>query len=598
MNDKQVRTSRLQQIPVFKLREQVFTLMKIEGMDAKMQERIEQVMKHPIQNPAKTVERMKRGQLISLINACDEISDDAIFTLFEAYRYGANPSFHIYLVDTDGTESPNRLTMQGTFFEELRQFNRNLPKGDPPRVKHLVSESLNDLEPGLIEGDYSFHKRYDYIDTSENPTSTYETVYGFFWIHLIKGYVIIHATDTDILHALENAIIKSIGTGIYNLIITRQLKNALPFILNRSVRSCRFHDPDPASKRFRWVTIADDDLYNKGYQEWEDKYPEINTARYLINIGDQKPRSLNIGFENGTMSLTGKLDATQFRDWARKRLEEIIVTLTSFKKNPASFFKTHGFNSMPQLAKYSVVQKNHITNLVADLLELRSPRSIGYANTEISPLVLARDLGDLVAVQLRLKCEAPGCDAAEDYLGCEHCENSTLFHVTEYGGQWYLECIHHRSKRWAALIPIKGQCEKLHDFQVTVRNLERKLEILPTRELLTVIGEAINTYTNNNDFDSQSESFIIRGRRLLYFKNKDMSVEKRRQHVVNNYFNSNVEIGTAHPGAVVKGIEFQTVAGGSSQPPPSVLESTGVFPHPQLPAKKTAKPRKTVLDKS
>ena len=188
--------------------------------------------------------------------------------------------------------------MQGPLRQELRKFNRGLPKNEPPRIKKLILEGLDEMEGSawLIEGDYHFQKRIDFIDANENPTSVYETLYGFFWINTQKGYVIINAGDSEILHTLENAICEGIGNNIYNLIITKELKNALPFLLNESLRSCRLHDPDPNSKRFRWITFVDDNLYGKGYQNWENRYPEISNARYHIDVGDERSRSLNIGF--------------------------------------------------------------------------------------------------------------------------------------------------------------------------------------------------------------------------------------------------------------------------------------------------------------
>ncbi len=545
MNSNLTRTHQLQQVPVYVLRTQLRNLMGTEGMSAKIAERLQDVVQHQIKNPQKAVERLKRDHLIALINACPEIDDGLVRQLFDSYRYDANPSFHIYLFDTEFTQRPERLQMQGFFRDELRKFNRGLSKTEPPRVRKLISENLVELDdPLLVEGDYHFQRRMDFIDANENPTSVYETLYGFFWVNTGKGYVIIHANDNEILHVLENAICEGIGNSIYNLFITKQLKDALPFILGPSMRSCRFHDPNPASKEFRWLSIVDDDLYNKGYQNWEDRYPEISNARYRIDIGDERQRSLTIGFDTGTMSLAGRLDATQFRDWVRRRLEEIIKTVQDFKQKPAEYLET--LRSIPELKKYTVIQQSRITQLIAELLRLKEDQGIGFRKMEISPLQLADDLGQLVAAQILMKCETKGCGVV-DYLGCEYCGKSTLFHVNKRDGQWQLDCIHHRGKKWTASIPMIGQCEKLHEFRLSVKEVEKNLEVLPSQVLLELVEKIINKYVPGKfTFDRQTESFMIRGKRLFYYVNKEVSIETRSAQVVQNYYN-------ASPGGIIIG---------------------------------------------
>jgi hypothetical protein len=555
MNGILNRTHQLQQVPVYALRMQVANLMKSEGMDLKISLRIQELLQRPTKSPEKSIERLKRDQLIMLINACPEIDDATVQTLFEAYRYGANPSFHIYLFDTNFTQRAERWQIQAPFDQALYTFNPQVSKTQPPRVKKLESGTLMELDdPLLLEGDYHFQRRMDFIDAKENPTSVYETLYGFFWINTGKGYVIIHANDREILRALENAICEGIGNNIYNLIITKELKNALPFILNQSIQSCKLHDPDPASKRFRWVSIKDDDLYNKGYQDWEKRYPEISNARYRVDIGDERQRSLSVGFDTGTMGLAGRLDATQFRDWVRKRLEEIISTVQDFREKPAAYLET--LRSIQELRKYTLRQQTHIIRLISKLLELKADRGIGYQKMETSPLMLAQELGQLVASQILLKCETKGCDI-EDYFGCPFCGKTTLFYVIQRDGQWKLECIHHRNKKWSTPVPLAGQCENLHDFSLPEKEIEKKLEILPTRELLELVETIITKYIPKYTFDSKTESFIVRGKRFFYFEDKEMSVESQAAQVVNNYYNANVQVGTVETGGEVAAFKFR-----------------------------------------
>ena len=59
-----------------------------------------------------------------------------------------------------------------------------------------------------------------FIDANENPTLNTKQYTDSIWINTQKGYVIINAGDSEILHTLENAICEGIGNNIANLIIT------------------------------------------------------------------------------------------------------------------------------------------------------------------------------------------------------------------------------------------------------------------------------------------------------------------------------------------------------------------------------------------
>lgn len=132
-----------------------------------------------------------------------------------------------------------------------------------PRVRSLALNDLGPLprRPEVIEGNYRFQARLDYIDEDQNAVSTYQTLYGFFWLNSTEGYVIIHARNPGVLKALKHAIEEATDIHLTSLVISKQLKNALPFLLRESFRSGRLHDPDPGPDRFRWLTIADDDPY-------------------------------------------------------------------------------------------------------------------------------------------------------------------------------------------------------------------------------------------------------------------------------------------------------------------------------------------------
>lgn len=179
MSDPEVRLQQLQQIPVFALRQAVYQLLDDERMEELLHERFRTVLNRRPRNIKRAVQRLTREHLTRLIDACPEITDNQIRELFEEYRYGTNPSFYIYLFDT---ALLRRTALQGFrphFEEALGVFNQSQEEG-LPRVRSLALNDLGPLprRPEVIEGNYRFQARLDYIDEDQNAVSTYQTLYG------------------------------------------------------------------------------------------------------------------------------------------------------------------------------------------------------------------------------------------------------------------------------------------------------------------------------------------------------------------------------------------------------------------------------------
>ncbi|MBI5952241.1 MAG: hypothetical protein HY865_11335 [Chloroflexi bacterium] len=536
MNKKPNKAFYLNHIPVLALRAELLTFLDKGRMENSMVSRMKQALgRRAISNPQKTIERLNREELVRVIGKCPEIDRKKLVDLFEEYRYGTNPSFFIYLFKPEGVERKKAKDIQATLREKIADYNQSVPK-KLPRVKKLEVEDLivfqhqpkaegetgdeKESKDGtmleIIEGTYHFQKRVELIDDHENPISIYETVYGFFWINRDQGYVVIQAHDRSILHILDDAISEAAGLHMVSLTITKELKNALPFLLTGAVCcSSKLHDPNPGPDRFQQVSFTDDHLYDKDYNHWEQEYPEVSSARYKIKIkGIEKSRILTIGFDYGEMSLAGKLTASQFRDWALNRLSELIGKISDFAKEPSRYIKTRKFTTIRELSGYTAIQREVITNLLALLLDLK--KKPGSGMLERSPLEIARDLRDLVHVQFRVVCRNEGC-TLDGYLTCPICKGK-FFHVLEDHGMWSLACANDREDNWSVLLPIETKCEQEHDLEISARDLEDWIEILPGRVLLDAISDVVRKYIPKVEFSGDVEYFMIHRHFMIYYE--------------------------------------------------------------------------------
>ena len=552
--DIHLRTHKLQQIPVFALRTLIYSELSNPENRAGVERSIREQWNVHAQNVSDLIKYQNREKLIQVINEIPEISDVVIDNLFEEYRYGANPSFYIFLFNRSYRTQAARNQIQGPLWHVVERANASI-LDEFPRIRNLVVDELMELEgnPDVIEGNYSVQRRMDFVDENQNPTSTYETLYGFFWINFQLDYVIIHSRDLKVLSILKAGISEGAGIDLANVVVTKQLKNALPFLDQADLRLSRLHDPDPDSGQYSWISVKDENPYGKGYEDLEQQYPEVVYSHYHIQLDPNKETTLKLNLGDGSLSLMGKLTATQFRHWCLDKMSQIIAKIRQLQSNPISYVATYGLRNVPELLKYSSVQKDHIIGLISQLLNLQKFPGIGYSNLNGSPLTFAAEMQRLITVQFLKRCGEQGCDE-EGYFGCGDCRK-TKFNMRLKDAEWSLECPSHR-KPWKAALPVKGCCEAGHVFLIDKLELEQISVILPTDSLLRVISQVVDKYVPGYKFSDALETFMIRGNHLIYYQNKAAAPRGPEKTMV---IQSTVNIGTVQEGANVSGVTISKI---------------------------------------
>jgi hypothetical protein len=518
MTQPEMRPQQIQQIPVFALRQAVSDLIDGQGLDLVVQERMRATLNIRPKQTKRAIQRLSRESLTRLIDACPEINDAKIQELFEEYRYGVNPSFYVYLLANTPREYPSLEDFQSRFTASLK-FDSTETGQDLPRLRRI---ELNDLvslpdRPEITEGTYRFQSRLDYIDENQNAVSTYETLYGFFWINTLMAYSIIQARSPEVLHTLVDAIQAGIGVTIYPLVVTKEFKNELPFLMRDAFRSGRLYDPNPKSRRFHWVTITDDTAYDKGYEEFENNYPELQSARYRERVDDQKETSLTIRCHQGAFSLAGKLRASQFRGWCLDRLGKLIETLNDFRSQLPDQVKLDELMNAPQLRRFEKEQKEYILPLISCLLILKHTPELNEQPLAVNPLELAAAMVNDVTVQVHCQCTWPDC-TEEAWLRSQGC-GSTQFILFRDNGQWALKCSGGHRDDPIYPLPLKLITDRGHEVIIDEATLGRVIEIIPGKDLLAAIAATINRHVPGFHFDANTESFFLRGDRVIYYPN-------------------------------------------------------------------------------
>ncbi|MBN1136328.1 MAG: hypothetical protein JXM73_07070 [Anaerolineae bacterium] len=521
------RVRYLQQIPVFALKQMVNDSFPGPEGDEMLDARLRSALKRRPRLVRQALMRLTRQELTILIDACPEIGDEQIRTYFEQYRYGSHPSFYIYLFDP-ARLAPERLVdfdrcLAQALVDDNARFAADIERGLPP----LCDVLLNDFDslpefPGLYEGTYRFLSRLDYIDAEENVISTYETLYGFFWISVVEGYATIHARKPEVLTSLRSAIEEAAGIVLTRLFISKEFKNALRFLDPDQFRSSRLYEPNPEARRYRWLTVADRRAYKKGYAALERNYPELRSTSYRVSVAD-KETTVRLTCHRGALSLSGRLQASQFRTWAVESLAEVIRVLKALSTEPAVYLQAYGLRDAPSLkAAYTgALQKDLVLELLSTVLSLKQAgQDAGMLSRSAAELAIAFP-GDWGA-QISCTCSEPGCEE-ESYVVCPVCEEA-FFSLAERNGQYQLACLK-KAQHWQASLPAEVTLDCGHSVLIDADRLRDDLELLSGARLLHTMVQLQPPHLIDYHFDPEKEGFYVRGSVLHYYADKDAWLE-------------------------------------------------------------------------
>ena len=584
--DQRIRL--LQQIPVFAVRQLVAELFPDDAGEATLAVRIQTALDRKPQRVRQALARMTRLELTRLVAACPEIDQPAVLAAFEEYRYGSHPSFYIFLFDPAHLDAARLPALDQRIGQALVDDNarfaadkldglpriRDVALGDFNRLDLTPAESSADDEAvQVFEGTYRFLSRLDYVDADENPISTYETLYGFFWIGVRDGYVTIHARKPEVLRSLESAVQEAMDVALTPLVVSKNFKNSLRFLTRQAFSSSRLYEPNPGAGRFRWLTITDPRAYEKNYAAWENAYPEVRSANYRIQVGDRET-TLGVGCDRGCLTLAGHFRASEFRTWAVDVLAEVIRVRNEFAATPLEYVETHRLRTAPALARFSAAQKDRVLALLAQVLSL-ARSGAGVHTLEDSAVTWALALPNHLIAHILLPEGLAGvADAA--YLGCPLCGGPS-FTLTRAGDVLALNCAQGGHRRWSQAVPFVHELEAGEHVVIDETMLRQSLELTPTDELLEVMGQLVNGRLTGYHFDPKEEGFYLRGSALYYYQGKDAlpaivssdpSKQVRVFQISGDYVGGDkITVGDVAGAGIAIGRQAQASAGGAAGTP-------------------------------
>lgn len=541
MNESEFRLAQLHQIPVFALQKHFVDISQTHEQAETLLNVIQDVLGKEPRMLDRAIGRLSRAELNKIIDASPELlTDDDLCVLFEAYRYGVSPSFCIYQLTSIDL---SRVTDIDELECRIETYFKNI---DPVQDSELALAgiTLNSLSPlpeqgGILEANYHYLKRLDYIDACLIAVSTYETKFGFFWINLSEGYAIVQRRSKDVLKYLRNGIERSLGTGLVELVISEELQKELPFLDPEKIQLGLFKDSDPESENFPTVKVTNSARHNRQFEKLRETYPEMPQANYGDTAVNGKRTTISV-YARGVLKAYGRFTATQIRHWCFESVGQIVDALTRFHRQQAELIATLNIDDASEYSRLSCnLQKDLVKQLVSTLVAFKKLPGIGVFPLNVSPLFVAATFGDLVKVQIPFFCQDVACEVGH-YFVCPTCGNRNVTIVERDG--WIVDCENHPMFPLNAPLPLVGECDNLYHYSLDTTDISGTIEIFLGRKLEGIIQDLINNIGLDDCLVDFNKEFIyISGTNVVYHPNRDKAFGAQGDSLTKNIYGDNYE---------------------------------------------------------
>jgi hypothetical protein len=502
--------------------------------------------------------RLTVEQLIHLINAFPEELPDAVVKAgFKEYRHGRSPTLHLYTVPPVALEGLDRNESNRRARRANLLANRALEmmteqEGMPPRLQELQVEQFQVMEdwPDGWHAGYCVQSRLDYIATDERAVSAYQLLYGHIWIDPGRAFVALHVHPSRLETILRGFLAQVLDAPLVAVRIDKELKRDLRFLQRASCRRARLVDPTPDRQRFRSITLADDEdlarrrYLNWDYQQWENDFPEVASARYYATFlqSREKPLSLSIGLRRGSLTLSGAVAASDLRGWARDTGAQIVDVWRARERRfleaaPAALDHERLWQH-PLLEDFPDDLRRLVLALIQALATIKGrqdplfnrwPLSMREADLALS--VAGREARALLGAASRaaglvpwfqavvyVDCDEEDCPTTTDFLVCPSCGRNLFTLSLSDRNDPILACANTRCPdRWQGAFPLQARCEEGHPIALTWQVMaDGEMELFLGPELAFLIQELLKGEADVYHFQAGQESAWVRDGMLVH----------------------------------------------------------------------------------
>jgi len=360
------------------------------------------------------LQRASQAELLEIADNDAELSSDDIETQYEAYRYGRRLSLRLYLIPADTLIDTDAATITQRIADKFAAEARETDKGTQAHNRLFVVDS--ETFGHFLEIRYRYLYPLSYLDENEQPGIALETRYGFLWLDLADKYIVLLSRDDK----LNQKIVRSLAATLHTLVHAASLPRTLVnkhFPLENA-RSVAYFDPNSQVRR---AFSGKDKLYN--HLQSEIQTEESGHLRlsglFEEEISDDVTSGLGTTDRKGKIYFTRILSATQLRDWAIRRLPQLISDLREWQVS-----KPEAIPLPAEVSRLRITDdaKRQMAQILSSVLELKKS-----AESEIHFDEVLADASKAIGSQylhVGFELECPECGEAAG--GCAACGGTVI----------------------------------------------------------------------------------------------------------------------------------------------------------------------------
>lgn len=440
-------------------------------------------------------------ELVELAAQTPQVTQAAIDDLYEEYRYGGRASFFLYLLDS--THEREQMPSVEEWNTALDNLFSDDDTGAPLGVEISDIESL---ELGLTEIRFTYEKQHEFIDPiSEDYSSISELHFGFAWLNLRFGYLVLMSKFEDVNVVIEHLVARVIGTPPMPIRLTNHFIN-IHFAVEH-IRSAGWFEPSTGVRR----RVSGEEMYDVAGEEVNrnDHRSERTTSLYDEPVSDEIRSRLGISLRKGKLYLTKTIRASELREWMYNRLHVVLLALRDL--NAEEYVTAVAAPIPPHYGLRTQRAQDHFRYIVSAILGKQRDHTF-IAWLPFGDFDLYSSLREFfVEPEAYFECEecgeasvicCPNCDSdqlrvSRSTLKCRNCE-------TEISGR-----------------TVEVRCLRGHSIAYPYS--EVKLLLRPNSRLQQIVSNYADI-TGLGAYNPDEEFFTIEGSELSYVRNDVQAV--------------------------------------------------------------------------
>lgn len=370
--------------------------------------------------------KMRHDLLVQEADKTQAISEGDVERIYEKYRYGRRLSFQLYLLSSNlpAITNPDRLQASLTdLLEEQRvaaEPEQMVAEEEYESEEPLRNVVICDYErfDDTLEIRYKYQVIHRFLNEDEEPDHVYQTRYGFIWLNVVEGYLVILSKDEKINRTLIAVLSKVLKIWPIPVKLSKELLDE-HFPLERARRLTHL---DPQS-RVRQSISGDTTKALEQYQAEilgrDAKYLRPG-ALYEEEIEEGLMSGLGVTARKGKLYLTKTLPTSVVRRWTHRRLPELVYDLRDrVAREPQSSVRASPIISRLKLSDEG---KAYVVRIVQALLQAKR-EAVSSVSLSIPPLALYQALGsNRLDPFIHFECE----ECHEICSRCANCESTNL----------------------------------------------------------------------------------------------------------------------------------------------------------------------------